>query len=132
MADDKTEPSNSELARRGFAAIAAGDFDAISELLDPDVKWHGGDPTAAGACTNRNQALAWMRSTPRRRGGPLPELVDVVEGGDRVVAIMQPPPTADDPTPRRTANLATFRNGKVVEMVHYDDPADALSALGSP
>jgi ketosteroid isomerase-like protein len=122
--------SNSELARRGFAAIARGDFDAIAELLDPDVTWHGGDPTAEGACTSRNQALAWMRNAQRRRGGPLPELVDVVEAGDRVVVVMQAPSSPGDPAPPRSANLATFRNGKVVEMVHYPDAADALATLG--
>lgn len=124
--------SNAELARRGFAAISRGDYDTIAELLDPDVKWHAGDPTAEGACVNRNQALMWMRRRPERGAGPLPELVDVVEAGDRVVAIMQPPPSDDDPSPRRTANLTTFREGKVVEMVHFDDAADALAALGAP
>jgi ketosteroid isomerase-like protein len=124
--------SNAELARRGFDAIARGDFDAIGELLDPDVKWHGGDPTAEGACTNRAQALTWMRRAPRRRQGPLPELVDVVGAGDRVVAIMQPAPTVEDPAPQRTANLATFRDGKVIEMIHFADAADALAALGPP
>lgn len=120
--------TNTELARRGFEAVAHGDFDAIAELLDPDVKWHGGDP--ADGCQNREQALRWMQSGPRRRQAPLPELVDVVGAGERVVAIMQPAPSAEDPAPQRTANLATFRNGKVIEMVHYDDAAEALSALG--
>jgi hypothetical protein len=27
------------------------------------------------------------------------------------------------------ANLTTFRNGKVVEMVHYPNPDDALAVL---
>jgi hypothetical protein len=27
----------------------------------PDLKWHGGDPSAASACTNREQALELMR-----------------------------------------------------------------------
>jgi ketosteroid isomerase-like protein len=119
--------TNAELARHGFAAAARGDYDAIAELLDPDVKWHGGDPAAS--CVNRDQALAWMRRAPARRKGPLPALVDVVERGDQVVVVMQPPPTEDDPAPRRTANLATFRDGKVVEMVHYADAEDALAAL---
>jgi ketosteroid isomerase-like protein len=122
--------SNAELARRGFDAVAHGDFDAIAELLDADVKWHGGDP--ADGCQNRDQALAWMRSGPRRRQGPLPQLVDVVGAGERVAVIMQPAPTAEDPAPHRTANLATFRDGKVIEMVHFDDAADALAALGPP
>jgi len=120
--------SYAELARRGFDAVARGDFDTIAELLDPDVKWHGGDP--AEGCQNREQALRWMRSAPRRRQGPLPELIDVVSAGERVVVIMQPAPTAEDPAPQRTGNLATFRDGKVIEMVHYDDAADALAALG--
>lgn len=121
--------SNAEIARQGFAAIARGDLDAITELLHPDVKWHAGDPDAEFACHNRTEALAWMRGRPQRGAGPLPELADVVEAGDRVVVIMQPPPSAEDPTPGRTANLTTFRDGKVVEMVHYDDAAAALAAL---
>jgi ketosteroid isomerase-like protein len=29
------------------------------------------------------------------------------------------------------ANLSTFRGGKVVEIVHYPDPEDALAAAGT-
>ena len=90
--------SNADIARQGFAAIARGDFDAISEFLDPDVKWHGGNP--ADGCQNRKQTLAWMRGRRDAGAGPLPELVDVVESGDRVVVILQPPPSAEDPAPR--------------------------------
>jgi ketosteroid isomerase-like protein len=121
--------SNADIAREGFAAIARGDVDAISAFLDPDVKWHGGNP--ADGCQNRGQALAWIRGRGTRGAGPLPALVDVVESGDRVVVIMQPHPNAEDPEPARTANLATFRDGKVVEMVHYEDAAAALAALGA-
>ena len=39
---------------------------------------------------------------------------------------MQPP---DEPGVQ-TANLTTFRDGKVIEMVHYADAADALAAAG--
>lgn len=120
--------SNAEIARQGFAAIARGDYDRITEFLDPDVRWHGGNP--ADGCQNRQQTLAWIRGRAERKGEPLPELVDVVESGDRVVVIMQPHPSGEDPQPRRVANLTTFRDGKVVEMVHYDDAADALAALG--
>ena len=124
--------TNAEIARRGFAAIARGDFDPIADLLDPDVKWHGGDPSDAYACHNRVEALQWMRNASRRRGSTMPELVDVVESGDRVAVILQPPPTPEDPAPQRTANLATFRDGRVIEMVHYDDAERALAALRAP
>ena len=119
--------SNLELARRGYEAILRGDLDAIRELLDPDVKWHGGDP--ADGCQNRKQALAWMRRAQRRRGRPPVELIEMVDAGDKIVVIMQPAPDGDEPA-APVANLTTFRDGKVVEMVHYPNPDDALAAAG--
>jgi ketosteroid isomerase-like protein len=119
--------TNVELARSGFAAAVAGDFDAISALLDPDVKWHGGDPAGAGSCQNRGQALEFMRRAHAH--GRLGELVEVVGAGEQVVVIMQPPPQGANPA-QRVANLTTFRNGKVVEMIHFPNPDDALAAAG--
>ena len=119
--------TNADLARRGYQAVLRGDLEAVNEFLDEDVKWHGGDPTAAGACTNRAQALEWIRrAVENRRVG---ELVDVHEAGDRVAVIMRPPASPGD-EPRLTANVTTFRNGKAVEIVHYPNPEDALAAIG--
>ena len=119
--------SNVELARSGFAAALRGDLDVIAELLDPDVKWHGGDPSSG--CQNRTEALEFMRNALARRG-PLIELVDVVGAGDKVVVIMRPLGDGDqgDEPESPVANLTTFRDGKVVEMVAYPDPEDALTA----
>jgi ketosteroid isomerase-like protein len=119
--------TNVQLVRRGFEAITRGDLEPIRELLDPDVKWHGGDPSAEGACRNRDEALTFVDRAVRR--APLGKLVDVIDAGDKVVVIMQPPPE-DGEQPGLVANLTTFRDGKVVEMVHYPDPADALVAAG--
>ena len=114
--------SNVEAARRGFEAALRGDFDAIADLLDPEVKWHGGDP--ASGCIARDQTLAFMRRSEALRSGKV-ELIDVVAAGDdRVVVILRPP--SGPPV----ANLATFSHGKVVEMVHYPNPDDALNAAG--
>jgi ketosteroid isomerase-like protein len=121
--------TNVETARRGFEAALRGDLDAIAELLDPDVKWHGGDPTAAGSCQNRDQALAFMRQAEAIRGAGF-ELVDVVGAGDKVVVIIRPPSDGDSPA-APVANLTTFRDGKVVEMVHYPSPDDALAAAAA-
>jgi len=118
--------SNVELARRGFDAALRGDLEVLGALLDPDVSWHGGDPFAPGACRSRGQALAFMRQSDVLRGGRF-ELVDVVAAGDKVVVIMRPPSDADTPAPT-VANVATFRDGKVIEMVHYPDAEDALAA----
>jgi ketosteroid isomerase-like protein len=120
--------SNVELARRGYEAALRGDLDVIGELLDPDVMWHGGDPTAEGSCHNREEALEFMRQARARRG--VGELVDVIDAGDRVVVIMRPPSVAGEPA-ALSANLTTFRDGKVIEMVHYPEPDDALAAARS-
>jgi ketosteroid isomerase-like protein len=115
-----------ELARRGYEAVRRGDFDMVSEFLDPDVKWHAGDPTAEFACHNRREALEWMRRARRR--GPIGELVELIDAGDQVVVIMRR--TGEDGQPELIANLTTFRDGKAIEMAHYPDPDQARAAAG--
>jgi ketosteroid isomerase-like protein len=117
---------NVELARRGFAALKSGDLSEAEALLDPDVKWHWGDPNAIGACRNRSEALAFMRRPERRGPG---ELVDVIDAGDRVVVITRPPASAAEPEPLH-AQITTFRDGRVVEMVGYPSVEAALDAAG--
>jgi ketosteroid isomerase-like protein len=119
--------SNVELARRGWEAALRGDLDTLRDLLDPEVKWHGGDPAAAGSCRNRDEALAFMRRVPMR--APRAELVDVLDAGDRVVVITRGQ-DAGDGAAQPSANLTTFRDGKAVEMVHYPNVQDALAAAG--
>ncbi len=118
--------SNVELARRGYEAVLRGDLDALEQILDPDVKWHGGDPS--DGCQNRKQTVAFMRKNWIRRGGPPGEVVDMIDAGDKVVVIMRR--MAEGEEPELVANLTTFRDGKVVEMVHYADPDDARAAAG--
>jgi ketosteroid isomerase-like protein len=115
------------MARRGFAAAARGDLGAVAEMLAPDVKWHGGDPEYEGGCHNREQALAFMRAA--RADGRFGELVDVVDAGEKVVVIMQPPPVEGEPQPRR-ANVTRFHEGQVVEMIAFETPEDALAHAG--
>jgi len=119
--------SNVELARLGYEAALHGDLEAIREFWDPNVRWHGGDPSAPGACQNREEALAFMRRARSRRG--VGELVDIVDAGEKVVVIMRPPSEGGEPA-ALSANLTTFRDGKAVEMVHYPNPEDALAAAG--
>lgn len=118
---------NVELARRGYEAVLRGDLDQIAAVLAPDVRWHGGDPHAEGACRNSGEVLAFMRAARAR--GPLGELVEIVDAGDQVVVIMRPRDARGIPG-QPVANLTTIRDGRVVEMVHYPDPADALAAAG--
>lgn len=117
-----------QLVRRGYEAARRGDFDVIGELLDPDVQWHGGDPTDPASCHNRQEALEFMCQAHARGG--VGDLVDVIAAGDSVVVIMRPPSPPDE-SAALIANLTTFRDGKVIEMVHYPNPDDALAAARS-
>jgi ketosteroid isomerase-like protein len=118
--------TNVGLARRGFEAFERGDLSAADALLDENVRWHWGDPTAEGACRNRQEALAFMRRPDRLGPG---RLVDMIDAGDRVVVILQPPPVGGHAQPLR-AQITTFRDGKVVEMVGYPTVQAALAAAG--
>ncbi len=120
--------SNVDLVREGFAAVLRGDFEVVAGLLDPEVKWHGGDP--ASGCQNRDEALRFMRGAMGRGGG---RLVDVIEAGpDRVVVVLQPRGEPGGPVPPRRANVTTLRDGRVVEMVAYETPEQACAAVGVP
>jgi hypothetical protein len=55
--------------------------------------------------------------------------VDIVDAGEKVVVIIRPPSSGDQPS-ALSANVTTFRDGKVVEMVHYPNPEDAFVAAG--
>lgn len=117
--------SNVELARRGYEAAARGDLDALSEILDSGVQWHGGDPSAPGACHGREQAIQFIRHQARRGRG-VGELVEVVDAGEQVVVITRPLLAEG----ALSASVTTFRDGKAVEMVSYPSPQDALAAVG--
>jgi len=118
--------ANLELARRGYEAILRGDLRAAGALLDEHVRWHWGDPEAEGACRNREQALAFLAGPERTGPG---ELVDMIDAGERVVVILRPPPIDGQPAPLR-AQVTTFRDGRVVEMVGFSTVEDALASAG--
>ena len=102
-----------------------GDLDLVGDLLDRDVKWHGGDPNAPGACRNRRQALAFIGRARERLEDV--QVIDVVGAGDKVVVVMGAARPDGEPA-WTAANLTTFRDGRVVEIVHYPDPDEALAA----
>jgi ketosteroid isomerase-like protein len=119
--------TNVELARRGYEAAVRGDLEALREFLDPEVKWHGGDPSDPKACHNREQALEAMQQAFLQGG--IGELVDVLGAGEKVVVIIRPPAERGERA-APIANMTTFRDGRAIQMIHYPDPDDALAAVG--
>jgi ketosteroid isomerase-like protein len=117
-----------ELLRGAWEAFAAGDLEAATAALDPQVRWYAADePDADGTCHNRGQALAFIRRA--RDEGVSAELLELREVGDRIVSIIRthvPSDWGDQPPPH--GEVVTVRDGKVVEMVVYPTVDEALHA----
>jgi ketosteroid isomerase-like protein len=118
--------ANVELARRGFEAVARGDFDSLREILDPNVQWHGSERPDEQSCHNRDEAMHFIRVAIERGG--LGQLVDVIDADEQVIVVMGPAAASEPSESGLRANLTTFRDGKVVQMVAYETPEAAIAA----
>jgi ketosteroid isomerase-like protein len=126
-----------------FAAFAAHDLRAFSDLLHPDVVLQvgGGPATIAGAnavvaaVTVTIQAIPDLRVTvtPAFAQGPL-AAAEVVREGTQTGAAVLPDGTPVPPSGRavRLPECVVFRvhEGKVVRMAPYVDMLDSLRQLG--
>jgi ketosteroid isomerase-like protein len=118
-----------DLAVHVRRALGAEDLSAFTELLDPDVTW-GAPGSRNPSCKNRSQVLAWYERG--RDAGVRGSVHDVEVLGDRLLVTMTLRGT-DDAGQRGGAALRfqvlTVRSGKVVDIVGFDDKAEALSSL---
>ncbi len=64
-----------------------------------------------------------------RRQHRIGQLLDVIDAGDSVVVVMQPPSVEGVASPPR-ANVTTFRDGVVVEIIAFESPQAALAHIG--
>lgn len=114
-----------EVVVRGYRAFIDGDFDAIAELLDPEVEWY---PLDAGPLSFVDQPEVLGVVAERYREQYRVELERCVGEGDRVVVgfrasreMLDP----DDDRPlqsrrkfsvERYSAVVTIRDGKVVKV----------------
>jgi len=124
-----------EAIRRVYAAMASGDFWAAGRLFDPAIVWRWG-PKLSGITgrgeyhgidgverATRDFFEAWDRFTQDAE-----ELIDV---GDGVLAITRArarPRGSDRELETTSAELWTFRDGKVVRFEQFDSREEALAA----
>jgi ketosteroid isomerase-like protein/catechol 2,3-dioxygenase-like lactoylglutathione lyase family enzyme len=111
---------NAALVRDGFQAFLRGDFDALSELIDPAAQWLWWEPIP-GDCDDRNQILAMLRD--RQREGVVTGLENVVEGGEKVFVEVSGPNG-------RASMVVTVRDGRIVRMQDHRTRTDALVDAG--
>ncbi len=127
-----------ELLLRGYRAFVAGDLDAITGMLDPEVEWIGVGEVAAIA--DRADVLEVLAD--RLAEGYHVTVDRCIGVGDRVVVSMrfssvEPDPTDERPLQsRRTylvgryAAVVTTRDGHVVRVEEHPHLASALEAVG--
>jgi ketosteroid isomerase-like protein len=116
-----------ELAEQVRTALLAEDVSDFAELLDPDVTW--GAPGARNpTCKNRNQVLSWYRRA--QEGGVRGSVFDVEVLGDRLVVSLNVRGTEGAHERGGTSlrfQVLTVRDGRIVDIVGFDDRAEALS-----
>jgi len=105
----------------------AGDTSAFADLLDPNVTW--GAPGARNpTCKNRNQVLNWYQRA--QESGVQGSVFDVEVIGDRLLVSLTVRGTEGARERGGTAQrfqVLTVRGGRIVDIVGFDDKADALS-----
>lgn len=116
-----------EMASLVKQALMAEDLSAFSELLDPNVTW--GAPGARNpTCKNRNQVLAWYQRG--RTAGVRGSVYEIEVLGDRLLVSMTIQGTENAQERGGTAlrfQVLTIRSGKVVDIVGFDEKAEAIS-----
>lgn len=127
-----------ELLLRGYRAFVAGDLEAVSALLDPDVEWVGVGEEAT--LVSRDVVLDVLAE---RVAEQYHVTVDRAIGlGDRVVVSMRFSRVETDPTDERPLQSRRFylvgryaavvhtRDGRVVRVEEHPHLAAALEAVG--
>lgn len=122
---------------RGYRAFVAGDLDAITDMLDPEVEWVGGE--AEGAF-DRDDVLVILRE--RLAEGYHVTVDRCIGVGDRVVISMrfsrvEPDETDERPLQSRRfylvgryAAVVTTRDGRVARVEEHPHLGAALAAVG--
>jgi len=128
-----------EVVVRGYRAFIDGDFEAISELLDPDVEWY---PLDAGPYSFVDHSEVLGVVGERYREQYRVELDRCVGVGDHVVVgfrASREERDTTDPRPlqsrrkfsvERYSAVVTIRNGRVVRVQDYPHLQAAFEAVG--
>jgi ketosteroid isomerase-like protein len=112
------------LAQLVKTALEAADLSTYSELLDPDVHW--GPPENTSACKNRRQVLTWYERG--RDAGTRAHVSEVTVLGDRILVGLKVTNQKEASAGEADRwQVLSVRNGRIVEIVGYEDRHGALA-----
>jgi ketosteroid isomerase-like protein len=119
------------VAKQVRVALEAADLSAFSDLLDPNVHW-GAPDDPSPSCQNRKQVLAWYQRG--RDAGIRANVTEVEILGDRILVGLQV--AGNQATDERGDiserwQVLTVRDGRVVDIVGFDDRYEAEARAGS-
>jgi ketosteroid isomerase-like protein len=125
---------NVELVRRIYASWTPGSSPAESSLLHPDIEWvNPTDALEPGTRTGIEAFTAIIEGLADTIGDFRMEVERFIDVGDRVavVATMRGRGSASGvEIERRHGSVWTIRDGKAVRFHWFNDPDEALEAVG--
>lgn len=127
----ETPEAMEQLARKVRAAYETSDLSLLDEILDPSVHFGPpGDPSPP--CQSREQVIAWYERA--RAAGASAHVVAMEVMGDRLLVDLL---LRGNDSARARGGLAprwqllTVRDGKVVDIVGFEQREEALSFAGT-
>ena len=125
---------NVEIVRRGVDAFSRAAWEESVNLMAPEVEWHDApDLPGARLYRGREGVLARWRDMAEALDDFTVEIEQLFDAGDQVVAFLISRGRgriSGIDVSRKLAQVCTVRDGQVVKLVGYDDPAQALEAVG--
>lgn len=114
-----SENENKELVKKGYAAFAAGDVQAVMDLFDDDIEWtQPGQSAISGTFHGKAEVMEFMGRLAEK--APTVTVKRLIAEGDTVVAITDI--TVDGET-SEDADVLTIRDGKTIRMEVHGDTA---------
>jgi ketosteroid isomerase-like protein len=125
---------NVEIVRRGIEAFARASWEESVQVMDPNVEWHD-SPNLPGAQVykGREGVLAQWRGMSEALEDFTVEPEHFFDAGDRVVVFLRSRGrgrVSGIAVSRELAQVYTVKDGRVVQVIGYDDRAKALEAAG--
>jgi len=125
---------NVELARKGYAAIARRDFDAVLELMDPNIESHNPPEVPEAGVHRGHDAVRrdWEQTFELFEDFSI-DVEQYFDAGDELVVFLLYRGRARGSSADIEAKMAhvwTIRDGKATRLRQYLDRGEALEAAG--
>jgi uncharacterized protein len=129
------EHPNVERARRGYAAFATGDMDAVSEQFSDDIVWHaGGNNVLSGDYKGKEAVFGLFGRIIQETGGTFNQTVhDILANDEHVVVLVEVSAERNGVRvdQRAVDILHADADGKITEFWRFPEDSAAVDRLWS-